>query len=173
MITVISCTNRANSNTLKIAEFYLQLLEKQGVDSKLFSFEDLPHDIAFNEVYNKRSDTFQQLINDFIAPADKFVLIVPEYNGSFPGILKVFLDAVHPDTNRGKKVAMIGVSSGRAGNLRGMDHLTGILNYLGMHVHPNKLPVSSVLSLMNGEGLIGDEGTKKVLEKHSMDIVNY
>jgi hypothetical protein len=54
-----------------------------------------------------------------------------------------------------------------------MDHLTGILNYLGMHVHPNKLPVSSVLSLMNGEGQIGDEGTKNILGKHSIDIVRY
>ncbi|MCW3072852.1 MAG: NADPH-dependent reductase [Bacteroidetes bacterium] len=173
MITVISCTNRANSNTLKIAKHYIQLLEKQGVKAKLFSFEDLPHDIAFNELFNKRSENFQQLLNEFVIPAQKFVFVVPEYNGSFPGILKVFLDAVHPDINRGKKVALLGVSSGRAGNLRGMDHLTGILNYLGMHVHPNKLPVSSVLSLMDADGNMKDEGTIKSIEKHAMDVVSY
>jgi NAD(P)H-dependent FMN reductase len=148
-------------------------LEKQGVNPKLFSFEMLPENIAFGEVFNKRSDNFQQLLNEFILPAQKLVFIVPEYNGSFPGILKVFLDAVHPDVNRGKKTALLGVSSGRAGNLRGMDHLAGILNYLGMHVHPNKLPVSSILTLLDADGKIKDEGTLKSIEKHSIDIVTY
>jgi chromate reductase len=173
MVTVISCTNRANSNTLKIAKHYMQLLEKQGVNCKLFSFENLPHDIAFQELFNKRSENFQQLLEEFIVPSQKLVFIVPEYNGSFPGILKVFLDAVHPDINRGKKAGLIGISSGRAGNLRGMDHLTGILSYLGMYVHPNKLPVSSILSLLDNEGNLKEEGTKKALEKHSMDLINY
>jgi chromate reductase, NAD(P)H dehydrogenase (quinone) len=173
MITVISCTNRPDSNTLKLASQYIQLLEKQGVKPQLFSFEKLPANIAFEEVFNKRTENFQQILNEFIIPAQKFVFIVPEYNGSFPGILKVFLDAVHPDTNRGKKTALIGVSSGRAGNLRGMEHLTGILNYLGMHVHPNKQPVSSVLTLLDDKGKIADPATLKALEKHAMDIVSY
>lgn len=173
MITVISCTNRPNSNTLKVAKQYAQLIEKQGVNYKLLSLEKLPHTIAFDEVLNKRSEIFQQIIDEYIMPAQKFVFIAPEYNGSFPGILKIFLDAIHPDINRGKKAAFVGVSSGRAGNLRGMEHLTGILNYLGLHVHPNKLPVSSVLTLLDAEGKIKDELTRKVLEKHAMDVVNY
>jgi len=173
MITVISSTNRAGSNTLKVAELYMQLLEKQGVKAKLFSFEQLPKDIAFSEVFSKRTENFQQLLDEFIVPAQKLIFVAPEYNGSFPGILKVFLDAVHPDTNRGKKAGLIGVSSGRAGNLRGMDHLADILHYLGIHVHPNKLPISSFLTLLDVEGNIKDEGTKKALEKHSMDLVKY
>lgn len=173
MITIISCTNRPASNTLKVAELYSQLLDKQNVSHKLLSFEQLPIDIAFAEVFNKRSESFQQLLNEYILPAEKLVFIVPEYNGSFPGILKVFLDAIHPDINRGKKAALIGVSSGRAGNLRGMEHLTGILHYLGMHIHPNKLPISGMLNLINSDGTIKDENTIKALEKHAMDVVKY
>ncbi len=165
MITVISATNRPNSNSLKMAKNYTQLMEKQGVKSKLFSFESLPTDFIISDLYNKRSENFQQLLDEFIIPANKLVFIVPEYNGSFPGVLKTFLDAVHPDLNRGKKVALVGVSSGRAGNLRGLDHLTGILNYLGMHILPHKLPVSSVLTLLNEDGTLKDENTIKVLEK--------
>ena len=83
------------------------------------------------------------------------------------------MDAIHPDLNRGKKVALAGVASGRAGNLRGMDHLTGILNYLGMHVHPNKLPISSVLTLMNSEGELVEENTLKVIEKQLVDFARW
>ena len=173
MITIISATNRLGSSTLKIAKNYAQLMEKQGVETKLFSFELLPPDLIFTDLYSKRSDNFQQLLEEFIIPAQKFVFIIPEYNGSFPGVLKTFLDAVNPDMNRGKKVAMVGVSSGRAGNLRGMDHMTGILNYLGMFVHPNKLPISSVLTLLDTHGSIKDENTVKALEKHALDVVKW
>lgn len=173
MITVISCTNRPNSSTFKIAKHYSQLLEKQGVKHKLFSFENLPHDIAFSELFNRRSTTFQQLLDEFVLPAEKFVFVSPEYNGSFPGILKVFLDALHPDINRYKKSSLVGVSNGRAGNLRGMEHLSGILNYLGMHVHPNKLPISCVSTLLDADGKLKDEDTAKALEKHVIDLITY
>lgn len=171
MITIISATNRLNSNSLKIAKNYAQLMEKQGVESKVFSLESLPIDFTATDLYNKRSENFQQLLNEYIVPANKFVFIVPEYNGSFPGILKTFIDAIHPDINRGKKVALVGVSTGRAGNLRGLDHLTGILHYLGFHILPNKQPISSVLTLLNEDGTLKDENTIKVLEKQIADFV--
>jgi NAD(P)H-dependent FMN reductase len=173
MITLISATNRPNSNSLKVAKNYMQLVEKQGVEVKLFSLEQLPFDFILTDLYNKRSENFQQLLNDFILPSQKFVFVIPEYNGSFPGILKTFLDAIPPDMNRGKKAALLGVASGRAGNLRGMEHITGILNYLGLFVHPNKLPVSSVLTLLDESGTIKDPNTIKVLEKHVQDVINW
>lgn len=165
MITIISATNRPNSNTLKIAKNYAQLMEKQGVESKIFSLERLPKDFIATDLYNSRSENFQQLLDEYIVPAKKLVFIVPEYNGSFPGILKTFIDAIHPDINRGKMVALVGVSSGRAGNLRGLDHLSGILHYLGIHILPNKQPISSVLTLLDEDGTLKDENTIKVLEK--------
>ena len=173
MITIISGTNRPQSNTFKVATCYAQLMEKQGVKPKLLSLEIVPADIAFNELFNNRSERFQQILDEYIIPAQKFVIISPEYNGSFPGILKTFIDAIHPDINRGKKAALVGVSTGRAGNLRGMDHLTGILHYLGFHVLPNKLPVSSVLTLLDEKGNIKDGNTVKALEKHISDFLKY
>lgn len=173
MITIISATNRPQSNTLKVATNYAQLMEKQGVKPKLLSLEIVPVDIAFNELFAKRSSAFQQILDEYIIPAQKFVIISPEYNGSFPGILKTFIDAMHPDINRGKKAALVGISTGRAGNLRGMDHLTGILHYLGFHVMPNKLPVSSVLTLLDEISIIKDENTVKVIEKHIAEFLKY
>lgn len=173
MITIISATNRPNSNTLKIATNYALLMEKQGVNSKILTLESLPVDIAFSDLYDKRSEGFQKLVNEFIIPAQKFVVISPEYNGSFPGILKVFLDALPPELNRGKKVSLIGVSSGRGGNMRGMDHLTGIFNYLGLHVHHNKLAISNILSLFDEQGNVNDERTIHLLNKHISDLIKW
>ncbi|OFY85525.1 MAG: hypothetical protein A3F72_10145 [Bacteroidetes bacterium RIFCSPLOWO2_12_FULL_35_15] len=173
MITIISATNRPNSNTLKIARIYNQLMEIQGLTSKILTLESLPVDIAFGDLYGNRSEEFQKLLNEFIIPAQKFVVISPEYNGSFPGILKIFLDALPPELNRGKKVSLIGVSSGRGGNMRGMDHLTGIFNYLGLHVHHNKLAISNVLSLLDEQGNVTDERTIHFFNKHILDLIRW
>lgn len=173
MITIISATNRPVSNSLKIAQLYSQIVEKQGFKPGVLSLEMVPVDIAFNELFSRRSGKFQELLDKYIIPSQKFVIIAPEYNGSFPGILKTFIDAMHPELLREKKAALVGVSSGRAGNLRGMDHLTGILHYLGLHVHPNKLPISSVLSLLDDKGNLTDEKTNKALEKHALDFVKW
>ncbi len=173
MITIISGTNRPDSNTLKIAQNYVMLMQKHNVEPKLLSLENLPQNIAFTDLYGHRSADFDKIIAEYIAPAQKFVFISPEYNGSFPGILKVFLDAIHPDLNRHKKAALIGISTGRAGNLRGMDHLTSILHYLGLHVHPMKQPISNVLHLMDEHGILKDAYTIKILEKQIEEFLQW
>ena len=93
-------------------------------------------------------------------PSGKFIFISPEYNGSIPGVLKSFID--NTDIKKvwpGKKALLTGISTGRAGNLRGMEHLTGILHYLKVNVHHNKLPISVVHNLLNEAGEITDPAT--------------
>jgi NAD(P)H-dependent FMN reductase len=87
-----------------------------------------------------------------VSKVNKFVFVVPEYNGSFPGILKTFLDSMHPREWNNKDVCLVGVADGRAGNIRGLEHLTGILQYLKMHVYHDKLPISIVNKIMDDQG---------------------
>jgi NAD(P)H-dependent FMN reductase len=62
------------------------------------------------------------------------------------------------------KACLVGVSTGRAGNLRGMEHLTNILNYLKINVYHNKLPISRVDTLMDAQGNLTDADTLKVID---------
>lgn len=82
------------------------------------------------------------------------IIVMPEYNGSFPGILKLKIDSFDPNIWAGKNIMMSGVSSGRAGNLRGMDHLTGILHYLRANIFHLKLPISNINSLIKDRELV-------------------
>ncbi len=148
-IIVFSCTNRPNSYTLKVSKAYVNILKSLGCEAKLLDFSDLPENIAFTETYSRRTEPFEKIINEYIRDQNKFIFISPEYNGSYPGILKVFLDSVHPKEWVNKHACLVGVSNGRAGNLRGMDHLTGVLNYLKMHVFHNKLPISLIDKIIN------------------------
>ena len=60
-----------------------------------------------------------------------------------------------------------------ANDLRGMEHLTGILHYVKMHVHPNKLPISVVDKLLNNESLITDTGTLQAIDEQLNEFLAY
>lgn len=166
MYTIISGTNRKESNTIKIAEQYQQLLVQKGIAASLVSLENL--DVS------KRNPTIKKLEEEILIPSEKIIFISPEYNGSIPGVLKSLIDI--SDIERvwwGKKALLTGISSGRAGNLRGMEHLTGILHYVKMVVHPNKLPISSIHGLINGTGKIVDNATLAAMNVQIDEFINF
>jgi len=160
MITIISGTNRPNSRTSLIASHCLQVLYDAGEDVQLLDLVDLNLPILSDEMYNASGQHpyISTLQDKYLIHSDHWLIISPEYNGSFPGILKLFFDAVsvrrYKETFSGKSASMIGVASGRAGNFRGMEHLTGILNYLNVLVMPNKLPVSVIEKNISENGTI-------------------
>lgn len=161
MYTIISGTNRPGSNTIKIAQQYKTILAEKGIDAALISLEDL-------EV-STRNPQIVQLEQEVLIPTTKFIFVSPEYNGSIPGVLKSLFDSSNIEKAWwGKKALLTGVSTGRAGNLRGMEHLTGILHYLKMIVHPNKLPISVVNVLLRLDGTVKDEPTLKAIG-HQLD----
>jgi chromate reductase, NAD(P)H dehydrogenase (quinone) len=162
---IVSGTNRKDALTQIVAKKYIELYEQNTTSEvKLLSLENLPPSIAFSETYGKRSAEFDVLIEQNITWADKYIFISPEYNGGMPGILKLFIDAIHPKHFHFKKAALVGVSTGRAGNLRGMDHLTEVLNHIRVNVYWDKIPISVVDKLIIDQKL-SDSSTLEVLKK--------
>ncbi|MBC7904600.1 MAG: NAD(P)H-dependent oxidoreductase [Gemmatimonadaceae bacterium] len=166
MITIISGTNRSNSNTEKIAKQYRDMLREKGIESNYVSLEHLD--------VQRRNPAIEQLENEVLIPSNKFIFISPEYNGSIPGVLKSLIDNTDiQKTWWGKKALLVGVSTGRAGNLRGMEHLTGILHYVKVVVHPNKLPISMVDKLLNGSGPVTDRGTVEAISSQLDEFIEF
>jgi len=166
MITIISGTNRIGSNTHKIAKEYQRILEEKGVKAGLFSLE------AVNVMQNDAE--FKRIENEILVPTTHFIIISPEYNGSFPGVLKMLFDSSRShDIWFHKKALLTGVSTGRAGNLRGMDHLADVLNYVKITVHPNRLPISIVDKLLSPEGKITDIYTLSAIDQQLDEFINW
>lgn len=166
MYTIISGTNRVGSNTLKVAKQYRTILKEKGIDAGLLSLEDV--NVLIRDTH------FEKIEKEILIPADKYIFISPEYNGSFPGVLKMLFDTSKTHTIWWHKKALItGVSSGRAGNLRGNDHLSAILNYLKITVHPNQLPISVIDKLMDDKGNIIDDNTLKSIHQQLDDFINW
>lgn len=179
MVTVISGTNRKENQSLILAQHAVKTFQNEGIPAvHLLDLQILEGTLLIRGNYeaDDQSDQIKSIQDELIIPASKFYFIVPEYNGSFPGILKFFLDAcsvrdIKPSFG-GKKAAILGVSSGRAGNLRGMDHLTGILNYLNITVMPNRLPVSQVGGLIEDDQL-DDVRARQLVADHVRDFLQF
>lgn len=165
MTLIVSATNRPHSNTLKVAQYYQNELLEKGEKSELFSLIDLPETIIKSDMYGQRSEAFQR-IQEMVSKTDKFIFIIPEYNGSFPGVLKIFIDAcTFPESFFGKKAALVGVSSGKYGNIRGVEHFTGICNYINLNVMPLKIHIPAINKELNADGSLFHEDTIKFCDE--------
>ena len=173
MITIIAGTNRKGSATETFAKQFYKIFKATTKEKvKYISLQKLPKDVLHNMMYNskKQSKGLRKMQEESLLISDKFFIVAPEYNGSFPGVLKLFIDACsiheYAATFKGKKAGLVGVASGRAGNLRGLDHLSGVLNHVGTQVMPNKLPISGIKDLMNDKGEITNKGALEAMTNH-------
>lgn len=165
MYLIISGTNREDSHTEKVAAQYRLLLADKGIDAPVFSLKGL--DLISNRKH------FKQLETEILKPATRFIFIVPEYNGSYPGILKLMIDCSDiRNTWYYKKALLTGVATGRAGNLRGMDHLNDTLQYMRVYVHYNKLPISVVDKVMDEQGQLNAD-TLKAIRLQLEQFINF
>jgi chromate reductase len=161
MVTIISGTNRRASNTLKVARYYQKTLAEKGLQTRLLSLEELPETLIESDLYGKRSTGFEA-IQQLVTQTSKFLFIIPEYNGSFPGVLKTFIDACNfPESFYDKKAALVGISSGKYGNIRGVDHFGGVCSYLHLHVLPLRIHISSIKTEFDESDNLFKEDTLK------------
>ena len=160
-ITIISATNRPNSSTFKVAQYYQKKLKEKGGDAGLLSLLQLPANIIVSDLYGKRSAEFEP-IQDLVTQSQKLLFLIPEYNGSFPGVLKVFMDACpFPESFYEKKAALVGLSSGKYGNIRGIEHFTGVCHYMHLNVMPLKIHIPNIKQELDDNGDFFKEDTLK------------
>jgi NAD(P)H-dependent FMN reductase len=173
MITLVSGTNRTNSRTALLTNYYKNELAKKAVEVQIINLEDLPANLIESDLYGKRSEEFEK-IQEIVTKSTKFIFIVPEYNGSFPGILKLFIDACRfPESFKYKKAALVGHSTGKYGNIRGIEHFTGVCNYIGLNVLPLKIHIPNIQNELNEANELYKEDTVKFTLQQIEEFINF
>lgn len=146
-------TNRENAMTSQVARHYGELLRNKGGKTSIIDLKTLPADFSVSALYqnqgkNEHFNAYQNQVDGL----EKIIFFVPEYNGSFPGVLKTFLDGLrYPDTMNGKKVALVGVASGVQGNAVGLSHLSDILSYMGADVLGLRVKLGDIYNHFDGK----------------------
>jgi NAD(P)H-dependent FMN reductase len=126
-IPVILGTPRRGRLSEHVARFVLgEVGRRAGVETELIDVRELnlPTDDAGEAVKDAR-------FSAAVARADALVLVVPEYNHGYPGLLKHALDTnlkeyVH------KAVGICGVSAGPFGGTRVVENLLPVMRELGL-----------------------------------------
>jgi len=135
-ILLVCGTNRKDSLSLPVTKAYEEILNKSNISTTLINLQHLPHDFAFSALYDNlgKNDSFS-LFSKAVLDHNKYIFVVPEYNGSFPGVLKTFIDGLpYPGAFRTPKCALVGLSSGGHNASLALSHLTDIFNFCGMNV---------------------------------------
>ena len=74
----------------------------------------------------------------------------------------MFIDAcTFPESFYDKKAALVGISSGKYGNIRGIDHFTGVCHYMHLNVMSLKLHIANIKAELNTDGEFFKEDTLK------------
>lgn len=173
MVTIISGTNRPLSSTFKVAKYYQSLLAKKGLDCQILDLQFLPIGIILSDLYGNRSSEFKE-IQSIVNQTEKFLFIIPEYNGSFPGVLKTFIDACDfPSSFLDKKAALVGISSGKYGNVRGIEHFAGVCSYLHLNVMPLRIHIANVKQELNADGEFFEKDTLHFIEEQANKFIEF
>lgn len=151
----------------------MDMLEGQGAEVELLDLARLPLTVAFTELYGERSADYTHNFISVMEKATKFVFVIPEYNGGFPGILKLFIDSIPPSSLQNKKAGLIGLSSGHAGALRALDQFSNVLNYLKVNVIFNKPKLSNIDSMVDDEDKLIDQRGLGLLKEHALKMIEF
>jgi len=151
-LPVILGTVREGRQSIHVARYVVaQMAARQGVEARLFDPVDLPFGPLRQREWemNPQSDSVRAFVQE-MARADGYVVVAPEYNFGYPGILKDILDALYDEWNR-KPFALVGVG-GMSGGLRMIDQLRQVVSGLGAVTVPTHVPVSYAGRSFSPEG---------------------
>jgi chromate reductase len=172
MIEIISGTDRPNSNTIKVAQLLLEDYRALKVPADLLDIAKLDYrDVAGGNYHKGASGSFSAGV-ERVNKADGIVFVVPEYNGSFPGSLKLFIDYwKYPDSFEFRPVAFVGLGL-RWGGLRPVEHLQQVFGYRNAFVLPHRVFLSNIKEALK-DGKLSDPMINDLLKTQARDFVKF
>src|SRR5204862_5491873 len=102
--------------------------------------------------------------------ADGFVLIAPEYNHGYPGMLKHALDTNLKEYIH-KAVGICGVSAGSFGGTRVIQNLLPVMRELGLVTIFEDVNFGSVGTLFDERGMLLDESFVRRVDKFLNELI--
>ncbi len=172
-LKIISCTDRPNSNALKVSNYVKTLYRQKGINAEVINLEDFPLGKVIGGKYGKEIPEVEAF-RDPIINADGLVFVIPEYNGSFPGILKMLVDYLpFPGAFTKMPMAFIGESTGAFGGLRAVEQFQMIANYRNALQFPERVFIARVHNEFDEAEGLKNEFTQGLLESQVENFADF
>ena len=165
-IPVILGTPRQERSSEHVAKFVTAQLELlPGVETALVDVRELPLPVT-----GAGEDIKDPAFSDLCMRADGFVIVTPEYNHGYPGLLKHALDTNLKEYIH-KPVGICGVSAGGFGGTRVIENLLPVLRELGLVTIFWDGNFSNVRKLFSPDGELLDPTYVKRIHKFARELV--
>lgn len=153
-IPILLGTNRQDRQSEKAAKFLLSEMEKHlEIETRLFDVRDFK--FPADDYGPAIKDQFPEW-RDAIIKADGLMIVSPEYNHSYPGVLKSVLDLLLEEYGH-KPVGLVGVSNGIFGGARMIQSLIPVVRRLGLAPMNIDLTFPQVQNIFDERGNLQDE----------------
>src|SRR4051794_21585137 len=165
-IPVLLGTPRQERRSEAAAKLVLQETKKgAGVETELIDVRALPL---------RLDDAGEQIkipqFSEQMTRADALIIVTPEYNHGYPGVLKHALDTNLKEYIH-KAVGICGVSAGPFGGARVIEALVPVVRELGLVVIFEDVNFSKVGSLFDDAGKLLDEAFIRRIDKFLNEMV--
>ena len=161
-IPIIAGSTRRDRQSIKVARFVLKRLQqRQGVETELLDLLDYNFPMMEERLHH-RDDPPPRLREyaDKMDRADSFIIVTPEYNNGYPGVLKNALDYLLPEYER-KPVGIVTVSAGGYGGITCLAQLRLVALGMGAVPIPENLAVSHIRDSFQEDGTPNDPAYEK------------
>lgn len=144
---IISGTNRPNSRTRQVCDILLKHYTDLGIKAEIMDLRDLGLGELYEQDYGSKTlPAKARAAIDKVDTAEGLHIVLPEYNGSMPGALKLFIDYwSYPRSFEARPVAFVGLG-GRFGGLRPVEHLQGVFGYRNAYIFPIRVFIMDVVN---------------------------
>jgi NAD(P)H-dependent FMN reductase len=168
------------------AKTAFQMAKSKGIDATFVNLRDYPMPLYKGDLEdsNGTPDNAKKFKKLFVEH-DGFFIVSPEYNSSYPPLLKNVIDWIsRPDgKNLGEpfkgKTAVISASSpGGLGGMRVLVPLRMLLGNIGVHVIPSQVAVNFVTKAFDADGMLVVDNQRNLMDvtldelKNTTDALN-
>jgi chromate reductase, NAD(P)H dehydrogenase (quinone) len=172
-ILIVSGTNRPGANALRVSKVIAECYARHGTPAEVVSLSELPLEAFAPEAYATKPPAVRQL-QQRVLDAAGLHIVTPEYNGSFPGVLKHFIDLLkYPESFDHRPVAFTGEASGTWGGLRAVEQLQMIFAYRNAHLYPKRVFITGVHGKFDAEGKFNDAELAQRLDEQCAGFAKF
>lgn len=165
-ISVLSGSTRLHRQSHRVALALEKIINAQGIHTA--GVLDLAkYDFPVMEEVLHRHPNPPSGLTDFadrIRHSDAFILVSPEYNGSYTAALKNAVDYLKEREFSGKVIGVVSVSTGMLGGIRAALAMQQLVLGISGYPIPQMLPVGQVSQRFDEEGNVLDPLFEKNIE---------
>src|SRR6185295_7887743 len=173
MLTLLSGTNRPDSNTRKVEAQIEKVYQGLGVPLAVLDLARLPGEIFSPTSYAQKPAAFEPFSKG-ILNSTGLIVVTPEYNGGMPGVLKYFIDMLKfPESFEQRPVCFVGVAAGMWGALRPIEQLQAIFGYRNAFLYPERVFMPGINDLLDEKGQITDADIIKRLTAQAEGFIEF